>query len=164
MDVLGITNKKAFQLIGVIEYVLSLFEGLRTDLFDCNENTSTPNLPEVYVIAFENTYHFEQLYNDSVNKKKPVLLIQFTKEKTSDDLIVIQNKLVEQGITVWGTYLLTGSQTSFNPDDGIINTGKRLVLIRLINSIIYNNIQIKRKGASCGINRFTREYGDESDY
>jgi hypothetical protein len=164
MDVLGITSKNSIQLNGVIEYVLSLFNEVRTDLFDSNKSTSTSNLAEVFVIAFENTNHFKRLYNNSVKKNKPVLLIQFSKEKTSNDLNIIQEKLAQQGITIWGTYLLPTYQASFNLEEGIVNTGKRLELIRIINRIIYTNMQRRSKGASCGINRFTREYGDESDY
>ena len=74
-------------------------------------------------------------------------------------------KLKNTGNTIWGTYCLLDTVDAFNVELEIDNIGKRLELIRKINSLMYYDLGIRDNNHfSCGITPPKYYVGDSIGY
>tara|TARA_B100000809_G_scaffold256591_1_gene296796 strand:- start:1118 stop:1627 length:510 start_codon:yes stop_codon:yes gene_type:complete len=169
MKITALTNSKPINL-QLANYTLSLFEQTKVEVVDYTELDSKGILAKieeanlVIVILDGGTV----LNHDVLSKKSILLMATFidgSENKTNELMKSTIAKLKKSGYTIWGTYTLLATADTFNSESEIKNIGKRLDLIRMLNSIMFHNLKIRNNNKfSCGITPPKHYVGDSIGY
>ncbi len=178
----------------LVRYALSLFEGCESEVIvientEVEEDTmedllvapvltvnsgiiSTIRAAELVLLSLEemtNTTTQESLIEIITSHKglkdKAYLLISYSSDDTCHTLDYTVSQIKNVGGEVWGSYFLPYVHDNFDvKEQSISNIGLRLQLMRQINQLRYKKLGLSDRHSSCGIERPSREQGDESDY
>jgi hypothetical protein len=142
MEIIGYAHTEIDKHL--INYTLSLFEGMQTKMIDQKSLLLSQNNIALIVLSCKKT--------------------QKELEETNSILFLVScsdNSIKNTP----NSYYLPNFEQNFDLKKGIIQpVSLRLELIRKVNTIIYKQLDIKAKKSSCGIERNSIECGDESDY
>ena len=151
-------------------YALSLFEQTNIEVLDYTGLDSKGILAKVeeanlIVVMLDG----ETILSHNILSKKPILLMSTFKDGAENHNTKLMEstiaKLKKVGNTIWGTYTLLNTTDTFNSESEIENIGKRLELIRMINSIMFHNLGIRDNNTfSCGITPPKHYVGDSIGY
>ena len=169
MKITALTNNNPINQL-LADFTLSLFEQTKTTFVNYTELNSNEILAKIedtslIVMVIDGQ---EMLTHDLLSNKA-ILLMSTFQDGSEDNIVKLMKstivKLKNAGNTIWGTYCLLDTADAFNVESEIDNIGKRLELIRKINSLMYYDLGIRDNNHfSCGITPPKYYVGDSIGY
>ena len=169
MKITALTNNNPINQL-LADFTLSLFEQTKTTFVNYTELNSNEILAKIedtslIVMVIDGQ---EMLTHDLLSNKA-ILLMSTFQDGSEDNIVKLMKstivKLKNTGNTIWGTYCLLDTADAFNTESEIDNIGKRLELIRKINSLMYYDLGIRDNNHfSCGITPPKYYVGDSIGY
>lgn len=169
MKIIALTNNNIINQ-QLANYTLSLFEQTKTEFvnyteLDSNEILAQTEDASLIVMVIDGN----EVLNHEILSNKAILLMSIFQNGYEDSIVALMKstivKLKNTGNTIWGTYCLLDTVDAFNAELEIDNIGKRLELIRKINSLMYYDLGIRDNNHfSCGITPPKYYVGDSIGY
>jgi hypothetical protein len=161
MTIIGLTSSNETEHGLLLNYVLSLFKPIKNITGYVVNKSNTPEVIQkikeaslaVLFLSTSKEYSID-LLNGLEHLKTPLMIV-----KSHSNL----KSLLGKDFNVWGEFYL--EDVTFNSNNEIKHTGKRLELIRLVNKIMRENLKVKPDDKfSCGITRPPFYVGDSIGY
>lgn len=169
MKITALTHS-ASKNLHLANYVLSLFEHTKTEVITLSDvqlemvNVEVEGSNLIIIILEGNCLNKEVL---NLLKDKPVVLINIYLDLVENKRLI--SKIIEDlgliNSSVWGVFSLSHSNVNSTSHHPIKDTGLRLQLIRMINSIMFHDLGIRNNNKfSCGITPPKYYVGDSIGY
>ena len=162
MKILGLTLTKDKTHETLVDFALSLFDQVEiknVNLYGLQSlvcEKLIKNIPEFSLIIMKTDANYNysaELLKVISDSKIPVLLF------------INNDSILSNNLNVCGTIKISINSVKFNERGELKNTTKRLELIRLVNKLSFDTLNIRSNNKfSCGITRPTYYVGDSIGY